>query len=60
VQILTLRKKLNYMFRVLTGTVTGHYVLDLRNENHRAVGEYPDNSASDWFINLLLFAVALP
>lgn len=37
-QILSLRRKLNYLFKVLTGNVTGHYLLDLRNEQHRTVG----------------------
>jgi hypothetical protein len=39
-QILTLRRKLNYMFKVLTGNVTGHYALDLRNSQHRDVGMF--------------------
>ena len=39
-QILSLRRKLNYLFKVLTGNVTGHYLLDLRNEQHRTVGQY--------------------
>jgi len=38
-QILSMRRKLNYLFKVLTGSVTGHYLLDLRNEQHRCTGE---------------------
>lgn len=33
-----MRRKLNYLFKVLTGNVTGHYMLDLRNEQHRCTG----------------------
>lgn len=34
-QILQLRKRLGYVFNVITGNVTGHYFLDLSDTLHR-------------------------
>lgn len=37
-QIVWLRKKMNYLFKVLIGNVNGHYILDLSDHKARLAG----------------------
>lgn len=41
-QLVFLRKKLSYVYNVLTGRVTGHYCLDLSNSWHRYAGNHSE------------------